>query len=569
MLLELALKSIQRKEFNFPHGLILVFVFKHQLRSKQHRLQLIIAYLYPLHVHAHKKSSALVSIIDRLPCLCFWLMKLHQLHQQTWLGGFYIVTLCKHGRHLSLPPSQLGSPPSPIQLGLAMEWPLSWHRIANPPQLVALARFLESWTGGVVRQLAVELDTYMNEFDPDANHIGIDTTSIAIPIAAKSLSGTGVDLKSGREVKVKIDYDGWRETLHISVGYAGNPLLSFLNHSIALSDTVPSSVYVGFTGSTGTVSETHQVLDWAFTSIPITCSSSKCSGNDKTKTILIIVFPVTVAMLVLVMCGILSVLRVVKRRNGRIDREDFESRSRSAANVPKMFTYKQLSKATHNFSKENLLGAGGFGTVYKGILSDHPSPIAVKKISATSKQGEREYLAEICTIGRLRHKNIVQLQGWCHEGKHLLLVYEYMSNGSLDRFIGRCFLDWKTRSRGITEETSLVDYVWILHGKDALLQCVDSMLKGEFDEEQVKRTLVVGLACLHPDFMLRPRMRKVIQILLNPNEPLMDLPEARPSGIFVPVPSSAATVTDFGSFAASASYSNGKMADETEVQYGL
>lgn len=278
-------------------------------------------------------------------------------------------------------------------------------------------------------------------------------------------------------------------------------------------------------------------------------------------------------------------------------------------------------------------------------------------------------MAEICTIGRLRHKNIVQLQGWCHEGKHLLLVYEYMSNGSLDRFIGRCFLDWKTRfkiltglasallylheecgnpvvhrdvkpnnimldsdynaqlgdfglarllqndasvttmlagtpgylapevgftgkatpdsdvysfgmvvlevvcgrrSRGITEETSLVDYVWILHGKDALLQCVDSMLKGEFDEEQVKRTLVVGLACLHPDFMLRPRMRKVIQILLNPNETLMDLPEARPSGIFVPVPSSsAATVTDFGSIAASASYSNGKMADETEVQYGL
>lgn len=59
--------------------------------------------------------------------------------------------------------------------------------------------------------------------------------------------------------------------------------------------------------------------------------------------------------------------------------------------------------------------------------------------------GQREYLAEICTIGRLRHKNLVQLQGWCHDKEQLFLVYEYMPNGSLDRYIGKIFLDWKTR----------------------------------------------------------------------------------------------------------------------------
>lgn len=54
-------------------------------------------------------------------------------------------------------------------------------------------------------------------------------------------------------------------------------------------------------------------------------------------------------------------------------------------------------------------------------------------------------MAEISTIGRLRHKNLVQLQGWCHDREQLLLVYEYMPNGSLDRYIGKEFLDWKIR----------------------------------------------------------------------------------------------------------------------------
>lgn len=73
--------------------------------------------------------------------------------------------------------------------------------------------------------------------------------------------------------------------------------------------------------------------------------------------------------------------------------------------------------------------------------------------------GEREYLAEICTIGRLRHKNLVQLRGWCHEREHLLLVYEYMANGSLDLFIGKGFLDWKTRYKILTGLASALLYL--------------------------------------------------------------------------------------------------------------
>ncbi|XP_060673270.1 probable L-type lectin-domain containing receptor kinase S.5 [Ziziphus jujuba] len=495
-------------------------------------------------------------------------------------------------------------------------------------------------------------DTFMNEFDIDGNHIGIDTTSTINTVASKSLNSTRIDLKSGRDIKLKIDYDGLNQMLYVYVSYSSQnpPLTSFLNHKIVMSHTVPQWVYVGFTASTGTLPESHQLLDWVFTSVPLPLPTpfphSKTDShkeNKMIKTILVIAIPLFLGLLILL---VYLHLRGLCRNERNEHGDDIESRSRIAASVPKLFTYKQLSKATNKFNKENLLGKGGFGSVYKGIISDPPQTIAVKKISATSEQGEREYLAEICTIGRLRHKNIVKLLGWCNQGKHLLLVYEYMPNGSLDKYIGKVLLDWKTRykiltglatallylhedcgspvvhrdikpnnimldsdynahlgdfglarllqndkesattmlagtpgylapevgftgkatpesdvysfgmvvlevvcgkrSTGMMEENSLVDHVWILHEKNSLVECVDKMMEGKFEEKQVKRLLVVGLACLLPDSMARPKIRKVLQILLNPNEPLMDLPETRPSSVCIAVTPSASTITDLG-----------------------
>lgn len=233
------------------------------------------------------------------------------------------------------------------------------------------------------------MDTFKNEFDPDDNHIGIDTTSITTPLAAKSLNNIGIDLKSGRDIRFKIDYDGWTKMLQIYVAYLGEPLVSFLNQSLVMSDTVPSAVYVGFTAATGTVSETHQVLDWVFTSIPLPNTSLKdgLKKDNEIKTILIIVIPIIAGLVILAAFTAPFVRRAFRSDTEGNKNEDIESRSRSAANAPRMFTYKQLAKATRNFCKENLLGTGGFGSVYKGIISDPPSIIAVKKISATSKQG--------------------------------------------------------------------------------------------------------------------------------------------------------------------------------------
>ncbi|MCL7049353.1 hypothetical protein MKW94_016188 [Papaver nudicaule] len=94
------------------------------------------------------------------------------------------------------------------------------------------------------------------------------------------------------------------------------------------------------------------------------------------------------------------------------------------------FDYKQIKAATDNFSPANMIGRGGFGPVYKGILPDKTA-IAVKNLSSSSKQGKREFLNEINTISRLRHPNLVTLYGHCAVDNKLLLVYEYMENSCL------------------------------------------------------------------------------------------------------------------------------------------
>ena len=105
---------------------------------------------------------------------------------------------------------------------------------------------------------------------------------------------------------------------------------------------------------------------------------------------------------------------------------------------PRRFSYRELKKATGGFSEENKLGEGGFGSVYRGKLaSSINTDIAVKCLSSESTQGEREFKAEIQSMGRMRHKNLVQLLGWSYDNwnRKLVLVYEYMPNGSLDRWL--------------------------------------------------------------------------------------------------------------------------------------
>ncbi|XP_065870301.1 L-type lectin-domain containing receptor kinase IX.2-like [Euphorbia lathyris] len=111
------------------------------------------------------------------------------------------------------------------------------------------------------------------------------------------------------------------------------------------------------------------------------------------------------------------------------------------------FSYNALIEATNNFSDEQKLGEGAFGAVYKGFLKELNCSIAVKKVSSDSNQGIKEYAYEVKIISQLRHRNVVKLIGWCHENAQLLLVYEFMINGSLDShlFKQNRLLPWEIR----------------------------------------------------------------------------------------------------------------------------
>uniref|UniRef100_A0A453GPZ6 non-specific serine/threonine protein kinase n=1 Tax=Aegilops tauschii subsp. strangulata TaxID=200361 RepID=A0A453GPZ6_AEGTS len=99
-----------------------------------------------------------------------------------------------------------------------------------------------------------------------------------------------------------------------------------------------------------------------------------------------------------------------------------------------LFDFSEILHATHNFSKENLLGRGGFGPVYKGQLPDEME-IAVKRLASHSGQGFTEFKNEVELIAKLQHNNLVKLLGCCIQGEEKVLVYEYLPNKSLDFFI--------------------------------------------------------------------------------------------------------------------------------------
>jgi len=296
---------------------------------------------------------------------------------------------------------------------------------------------------------------------------------------------------------------------------------------------------------------------------------------------------------------------------------------------PQRFSYDELAAATGNFSDDRRLGRGGFGSVYSGVLADGNREVAVKRVSETSRQGWKEFASEVRIISRLRHRNLVQLIGWCHGsggGDVLLLVYELLHNGSLDAHLHdrpERILPWQARygaalgvggallylhedaerrvvhrdvkpsnvmldasftaklgdfglarlvddgrrshttgfagtmgymdpdcmlagrasvesdvysfgvllleitcgrrptvrvrereeEQGDEEFVHLVQWVWDSYGGGSILDAADARLQGEFDGQEMARTMLVGLWCAHPDRSLRPTIRQAVSVL--------------------------------------------------------
>lgn len=115
------------------------------------------------------------------------------------------------------------------------------------------------------------------------------------------------------------------------------------------------------------------------------------------------------------------------------------------------FTLRDLELATNRFSKDNVIGEGGYGVVYRGRLANG-TDVAVKKILNNMGQAEKEFKVEVEAIGNVRHKNLVRLLGYCIEGVNRLLVYEYVNNGNLEQWLhGAIYqkgcLSWENRMK--------------------------------------------------------------------------------------------------------------------------
>ncbi|CAA3025148.1 Serine threonine kinase [Olea europaea subsp. europaea] len=179
-----------------------------------------------------------------------------------------------------------------------------------------------------------------------------------------------------------------------------------------------------------------------------------------------------------------------------------------------LFTLETLANATDQFHDDNMLGKGGFGPVYKGKLADGHE-IAVKRLSAASRQGMEEFMNEVNVISKLQHRNLVKLLGCCVEKEEKILVYEYMPNKSLDVFLfdtshpSQKILDWKKRFSIIEGIGRGLLY---LH-RDSILKIIHRDLKPSnvlLDEDYNPKISDFGLARIFGDNQDQANTRRVL-----------------------------------------------------------
>ncbi|CAM6083588.1 unnamed protein product [Calypogeia fissa] len=342
---------------------------------------------------------------------------------------------------------------------------------------------------------AVEIDFFQDvEFqDPLGTHVGIDSNSLTSKTTA--IIHDSLAPAYDAWVTVWIEYDGSAQMLKVFTNVSSNiystkPITPILSTAIDLGELLSQDgMFVGFSGSVSNVtfpglahgeySLGYAIEEWSFNSdglapdwprnldgteqIPDSAEVKK----RRTERIIIVMVTIPSALLFLLLVFIIYKLY---RRNARLAAiaKKYQIEEDLLEQGPQKFRHKVLSAATKGFSSRELLGKGGFGSVYRGKLrlkgGQKPEDVAVKRISAASHQGAREFLAEIKIIGQAQHRNLVRLLGWCHEKGELLLVYDYMPNGSVDQHLfqtseGERVLTWSRRLKIMSGVATALAYL--------------------------------------------------------------------------------------------------------------
>ncbi|RCV19123.1 hypothetical protein SETIT_3G358600v2 [Setaria italica] len=328
------------------------------------------------------------------------------------------------------------------------------------------------------RAVAVEFDTHDNPaYDNSNNHIGIDVNSLISREYANTSNVPGRNLTSGLVMTCRISYENSTQRLAADL-QIGN-VTYHVDSIIDLRKVLPSVVAIGFSAATGVSSELHRLLAWSFNSTldgpRAPAPNSTLDGprapapNSKIRVWKIVVIITGAADVVVVIAGFVYLRRRLRRQNNT----GYET----PAHVARCFSYHELAEATHNFAEEQKLGEGAYACVYRGELANPSRSVAVKRFkrgTSSSIGMMRAFEDEVEAISQVRHRNLVELVGWCNDGKkhRLLLVYELVTEGNLDEHLhgGRSWLSWTMRYKIILNLGRALQYLHedcsfcVLHG---------------------------------------------------------------------------------------------------------
>ncbi|KAL6959766.1 hypothetical protein U1Q18_039921 [Sarracenia purpurea var. burkii] len=263
------------------------------------------------------------------------------------------------------------------------------------------------------RFIAVELDTFKEDFDPDDNHIGLNINSVRSNTTT-SLTPLGIELIPGPVgnasfFNVWVQYDGIAKTIEVYIAQQDTqlgstppmPATPVLKSDLDLRSVVDQVSYFGFSASTSNATQLNCVLRWNLT--------VEYFAEDKFPWLTIsVAAAVSTVVVVIVAMGFVYYIR--KKRNSMSSSNILGALKRLPGALTE-FSFKDLKKATNNFDEKNKLGHGGFGVVYRGYLQNEKLEMAVKWFTRGSIKGQDDFLAELTIINRLRHKHLVRLLG--------------------------------------------------------------------------------------------------------------------------------------------------------------
>lgn len=296
----------------------------------------------------------------------------------------------------------------------------------------------------------VEFDVFRNEEfrDINDNHVGIDVnslTSVNSTEAGYFQDQDGVfrrlQLNNGRNYQVWIDYKDFAINVTMAPVGMKKPTRCLICVPLNLSDVFEDEMYVGFTAGTGALTQSHKILSWSFSNSNFSLSDGLITdglpsfvlpGEPIYKSTGFIIGLTLGILVIVITSGFFGFIWIKRKRRLAKEKEDMEDWELEY--WPHRIPFQEVDLATKSFSDENVIGVGGNGKVYKGVIGG--TEIAVKRIAHDNNDGVREFLAEVSSLGRLKHRNLVGLKGWCKKEKgSLILVYDYMENESLDKML--------------------------------------------------------------------------------------------------------------------------------------